>query len=75
VAALIVPGSEVVIEGVMMNPLRTGRRGALRRHVDALEAARPHPQVGDGLAALLALAQGWWCRPIPPRPRSRWWRR
>ncbi|MCZ3030327.1 bifunctional prephenate dehydrogenase/3-phosphoshikimate 1-carboxyvinyltransferase, partial [Acinetobacter baumannii] len=24
VAALIVPGSDVVIEGVMMNPLRTG---------------------------------------------------
>ncbi len=40
VAALIVPGSDIVVEGVMMNPLRTGllkTLGEMGAHIDALD--------------------------------------
>jgi 3-phosphoshikimate 1-carboxyvinyltransferase len=40
VAALIVPGSDIVVEGVMMNPLRTGLLTTLREmgaHIEALD--------------------------------------
>ena len=57
VAALIVPGSEVVIEGVMMNPLRTGlittllEMGAeIERLTSATRAARPSPTCACGRA-------------------------
>ena len=40
VAALIVPGSEVVLEGVMINPLRTGLLTTLREMGAAIEIAR-----------------------------------
>jgi len=39
VAALIVPGSDIVVEGVMMNPLRTGlleTLGEMGAHIEAL---------------------------------------
>jgi 3-phosphoshikimate 1-carboxyvinyltransferase len=40
VAALIVPGSDIVVEGVMMNPLRTGFLTTLKEmgaHIEALD--------------------------------------
>ena len=40
VAALIVPGSDIVVEGVMMNPLRTGLLTTLKEmgaHIEALD--------------------------------------
>jgi 3-phosphoshikimate 1-carboxyvinyltransferase len=40
VAALIVPGSDIIIEGVMMNPLRTGLLKTLKEmggHIEALD--------------------------------------
>ena len=40
VAALIVPGSDIVVEGVMMNPLRTGlleTLGEMGAHIEALD--------------------------------------
>ncbi len=41
VAALIVPGSDIVIEGMMMNPLRIGLLQTLARNGRALRRARP----------------------------------
>ena len=40
VAALIVPGSEVILDGVMMNPLRTGLLTTLREMGAAIEVLR-----------------------------------
>ena len=43
VAALIVPGSDIIVEGVMMNPLRTGLLKTLCEmgaHIEALDARR-----------------------------------
>jgi 3-phosphoshikimate 1-carboxyvinyltransferase len=40
VAALIVPGSDIIVEGVMMNPLRTGLLKTLKEmgaHIEALD--------------------------------------
>src|SRR6202020_988863 len=40
VAALLVPGSDVVVEGVMMNPLRTGLLQTLREmgaHIETID--------------------------------------
>ena len=41
VAALIVPGSDIVVEGVMMNPLRTGLLTTLKEMGAHIEIARP----------------------------------
>ena len=41
VAALIVPGSEIVLEGVMTNPLRTGLFKTLREMGASIDDARP----------------------------------
>ena len=40
VAALIVPGSEIVLEGVMLNPLRTGLLTTLKEMGASIEIAR-----------------------------------
>ena len=40
VAALIVPGSEIVLEGVMINPLRTGLLTTLQGDGRAIRSAR-----------------------------------
>ena len=60
VAALIVPGSEIVLEGVMLNPLRTGLlhhaardgRGDRERSSSATRAARTSPICGSRRGAL-----------------------
>ena len=52
VAALIVPGSEVTIEGVMMNPLRTGLITTLMEMGADIEALREREEGGETVADL-----------------------
>lgn len=52
VAATIVPGSEVVIEGVMMNPLRTGLLTTLREMGADIEILEPRVEGGEDVADL-----------------------
>lgn len=52
VAALIVPGSEVVIEGVMTNPLRTGLLTTLRDMGASVEIANRRTEGGEEVADL-----------------------
>ena len=52
VAALLVPGSEVVIEGVMMNPLRTGLLATLAEMGARIEILEQRSQGGEDVADL-----------------------
>jgi 3-phosphoshikimate 1-carboxyvinyltransferase len=52
VAALLVPGSDIVLDGVMMNPLRTGLIVTLREMGASIEALEPHQQGGEEVADL-----------------------
>jgi 3-phosphoshikimate 1-carboxyvinyltransferase len=52
VAALIVPGSEIVLEGVMMNPLRTGLFTTLREMGADIEALETRSEGGEDIADL-----------------------
>src|ERR687898_3066886 len=52
VAALITPGSDVVIEGVMMNPLRTGLITTLIEMGAAIERLNERNEVGETVADL-----------------------
>jgi 3-phosphoshikimate 1-carboxyvinyltransferase len=52
VAALIVPGSEIVLEGVMMNPLRTGLLATLRDMGAAIEMLATRSDGGEDVADL-----------------------
>ncbi len=52
VAALIVPGSEVVVEGVMTNPLRTGLLTTLREMGAEIEETNPREEGGETVADL-----------------------
>lgn len=52
VAALIVPGSDVVVEGVMMNPLRTGLITTLREMGASIEALDTRSEGGEQVADL-----------------------
>lgn len=52
VAALIVPGSDVVVEGVMMNPLRTGLITTLREMGASIEALDMRSEGGEQVADL-----------------------
>lgn len=52
VAALVVPGSEVVLEGVMMNPLRTGLVTTLREMGGAIEVLDRRIEGGEDVADL-----------------------
>jgi 3-phosphoshikimate 1-carboxyvinyltransferase len=52
VAALIVPGSEVVLEGVMMNPLRTGLVATLREMGADIERLSERDEGGETVADL-----------------------
>jgi 3-phosphoshikimate 1-carboxyvinyltransferase len=51
-AALIVPGSDIVIEGVMTNPLRTGLITSLREMGADIEALNPRDFGGEAVADL-----------------------
>jgi 3-phosphoshikimate 1-carboxyvinyltransferase len=52
VAALLVPGSDVVLEAVMMNPLRTGLITTLREMGASIEALELRKEGGEDLADL-----------------------
>ncbi len=52
VAALIVPGSDIVIEGVMMNPLRIGLITTLREMGASIEALGTRLEGGETVADL-----------------------
>lgn len=52
VAALVVPGSEIVLEGVMTNPLRTGLFTTLREMGADIEELNPREEGGETVADL-----------------------
>jgi 3-phosphoshikimate 1-carboxyvinyltransferase len=52
VAALIVPGSEVTIQGMMMNPLRIGLLTTLQEMGADIEVANPRIEGGEDVADL-----------------------
>jgi 3-phosphoshikimate 1-carboxyvinyltransferase len=52
VAALIVPGSEIVLDGVMTNPLRTGLLTTLREMGAGIEALATRHDSGEDVADL-----------------------
>jgi 3-phosphoshikimate 1-carboxyvinyltransferase len=52
VGALIVPGSEIVLEGVMLNPLRTGLLTTLKEMGASIEALEPRNEGGEDVADL-----------------------
>jgi 3-phosphoshikimate 1-carboxyvinyltransferase len=53
VAALIVPGSEVILDGVMMNPLRTGLLLTLAEMGASIERVKVRNEGGEDVADLL----------------------
>jgi len=50
VAALVVPGSEIILEGVMMNPLRTGLLTTLREMGASIELLTTRSDSGEDVA-------------------------
>jgi 3-phosphoshikimate 1-carboxyvinyltransferase len=56
VAALLVPGSEVILENVMMNPLRTGLITTLREMGAAIETVGERSDGGETMADLRVTA-------------------
>ena len=52
VAALIVPGSEIMLEGVMINPLRTGLLTTLREMGASIEMLEQRNEGGEDVADL-----------------------
>src|SRR5262249_56645755 len=52
VAALITPGSDIVLEGVMMNPLRTGLLATLAEMGARIEVLDARNDAGDDVADL-----------------------
>ncbi|MGD9846815.1 MAG: 3-phosphoshikimate 1-carboxyvinyltransferase [Variibacter sp.] len=56
VAALLVPGSEVVLENVMMNPLRIGLITTLREMGAAIDVADARAEGGEDMADLRVTA-------------------
>jgi 3-phosphoshikimate 1-carboxyvinyltransferase len=66
VAALVVPGSDIIIEGVMMNPLRTGLITALRAMGASIEAVDERPDGGEIVADLRVRASDLRGIDVPP---------
>jgi 3-phosphoshikimate 1-carboxyvinyltransferase len=58
VAALIVPGSEVIVEGVMTNPLRAGLLATLREMGASIETLETRDEGGEEVADLRIRASG-----------------
>jgi len=52
VAALVTPGSEIILDGVMMNPLRTGLLVTLREMGAAIEVLAERNEGGEDVADL-----------------------
>jgi len=66
VAALIVPGSEIVIEGVMMNPLRTGLITTLLEMGTDIERVSERDEGGETVADLRVRASRLKGVEVPP---------
>jgi 3-phosphoshikimate 1-carboxyvinyltransferase len=56
VAALLVPGSEILIEGVGMNPLRAGLFETLREMGAQIELRKPRVEAGEPIADIAVAA-------------------
>jgi 3-phosphoshikimate 1-carboxyvinyltransferase len=52
IGALIVPGSEIILEGVMLNPLRTGLLVTLKEMGASIEALEQRSEGGEDVADL-----------------------
>jgi 3-phosphoshikimate 1-carboxyvinyltransferase len=52
IAALIVPGSDIILEGVMLNPLRTGLYKTLKEMGASIEALEQRNEGGEEVADL-----------------------
>lgn len=65
VAALIVPGSELILEGVMTNPLRTGLFTTLREMGAAIEEIDRRTEGGEDVADLRVRAGALKCVDVP----------
>ena len=70
VAALIVPGSDIVVEGVMMNPLRTGLLTTLSEMGAHIETLDRRLEGGEEVADL-RVRNGHACAASTFRPRAR----
>jgi 3-phosphoshikimate 1-carboxyvinyltransferase len=66
VAALIVPGSDVILEGVMTNPLRTGLLTTLRQMGAAIEILQTRNEGGEEVADLRVRASSLRGVEVPP---------
>jgi 3-phosphoshikimate 1-carboxyvinyltransferase len=66
VAATIVPGSDIVIEGVMMNPLRTGLLATLLEMGGDIEILERRDEGGEEVADLRVRAAGLKGVDVPP---------
>jgi 3-phosphoshikimate 1-carboxyvinyltransferase len=66
VAALIVPGSDIVLEGVMMNPLRTGLFTTLREMGADIEVVGARQEGGEEIADLRVRASALRGVDVPP---------
>jgi len=67
VAALIVPGSELVLEAVMMNPLRTGLVATLLDMGAQIELLEPRSEGGEEVAELRVRASALRGVEVPPQ--------
>jgi 3-phosphoshikimate 1-carboxyvinyltransferase len=66
VAALIVPGSEIILEGVMTNPLRSGLIKTLREMGAAIEVLAERDEGGESVADLRVRAGPLKAVDVPP---------
>jgi 3-phosphoshikimate 1-carboxyvinyltransferase len=66
VAGLIVPGSELVLEAVMMNPLRTGLLATLCAMGAGIEVIEPRSEGGEEIADLRVRASALRALDVPP---------
>ena len=71
VAALIVPGSDIVVEGVMMNPLRTGLLTTLLEMGADIEALDRRTEGGEQVADLRVRTARFAASTCRPRARPR----
>ena len=66
VAALIVPGSDLTIEGIMMNPLRTGLLTCLQEMGGDIEVLNRRNEGGEDVADLRVRASSLTAIDVPP---------
>ncbi len=66
VAALVVPGSEIILDGVMLNPLRAGLLATLREMGAAIEVLEKRNEGGEEVADLRVRASALRGVVVPP---------